>query len=97
MSSSGGDRGEVKPRHLLVGSGPGRDPGRRLGSVEVAFGDGMNGDQVRHIDDAAYQVMIELVALAQPGPPSGPKFVERLPGHQPQYSSEIVDAVPPQS
>ena len=82
MSRGGGDRGKVKPWNLLIRRGGGRDLGGRPGCVEVAFGEGMSGDEVGDVDDAAYQVVVEPVALVQPGPPSGPEFVERLPGHQ---------------
>ena len=93
MSCSGGDRGEVKPRDFFVGCRGGCDLGRRPGCVEVAFCEGMSRDQVGDIDDAAYQVMVEPITLVQPGPPSGPEFVERLPGHQLECMFEVVYAL----
>ena len=77
MSRGAGDRGKVKPWDLFVGSGGRRDLGRRPGRLEVAFGEGVGGDEVGDVDDAAYQVMVEPVTLVQPRPPSGPQFVER--------------------
>ena len=69
-------------RNLLIRRGGGRDLGCRPCCVEVAFGEGMSGDEVGDVDDAAYQVVVEPVTLVQPGPPSGPEFIERLSGHQ---------------
>ena len=93
MSRGAGDRGEVKPWNLLVRRGGGRDLGGRPGCLEVAFGEGMSGDEVSDVDDAADQMVVESVTLVQPNPPSGPQLVERLPGHQLECLSQVVDAI----
>ena len=84
MSGGGGDRGEVKPGDLFVWSSRYRDLGRHPGRREVVFGEGMGGDEVGDVDDAAYQVVVEPVAL---GPSSRPQPVEGLPSNQLQSLS----------
>ena len=46
MSGSGGDGGEVESWNLFVGCGGGRDLGRLARCLEVAFGNGISGDEV---------------------------------------------------
>ena len=94
MSCSGGDRAEVKPRDFFGGCRGGCDLGRSPGCVEVASCEGMSGDQVGDVDDAAYQVMVEPVALVQPGPTLRAlacRTAARLPAAS--ACPEVVDAV----
>ena len=91
MALGGGDGGQVQSRDLLMWGGPRSHfrGGPRLSEVAVLECGG--GDDVGDVDDGAEHVLVEPVALMQPGPASGAQLVEGLAAHQRQRPAQVGD------
>ena len=66
-----GDGDQVQAGDLFVGGGDGGGFGGPAGGGGVAVGEGVGGDGVGDVDDRGSDVLVEAVAVDEPGPAAG--------------------------
>ena len=87
------DGGEVEAWGVFVGRGGCRGFGGGACGGQVVCGEVVGAEQVGYVDDAAGEVLVDAVAVEQPGPAAGSEVVERDPGDQLQGLGVVGDAV----
>jgi hypothetical protein len=87
------DRDQVQPGDLLIRSGLLGDLRGSSGCLEVAGGQRVRGDEVRHVDDRANQVVVDARTFGQPLVAVGPQLVEEGTTDQAQGCRQVGDAL----
>ncbi|MBD3783000.1 MAG: hypothetical protein IE926_08615, partial [Micrococcales bacterium] len=93
VTSGVSDGGEIEQRCVLLRCRVVCSLGGAPGGGDVACVEGVGGDEVGDVDDGAGEVMVEAVAVVEPGPSCGAELGEGFAADEVEGADEVGDAV----